>query len=78
MRYAADVGKGRHSVKKIDRELFAFEREIDWVGILQSAAAATDIGAFFDTLSPSTAGYRALKKTLGPYREIAAAGGWPP
>lgn len=76
LRYAADVGGGRISVKKIDRELFAFDREIDWVEILQNAAAAPDIEVFFDTLPPSTADYRALRTALSAYRGIAAAGGW--
>ena len=79
MRYVADQREGRIAPREIDPKLFdtARDAEIDWETLSPAAFGTPDMKAFLSQQAPPSQQYRALRKKLSEYKDLAARGGWP-
>jgi murein L,D-transpeptidase YcbB/YkuD len=76
VRYARHVHVGRMNPDEFPRDWGVRPAPYDARAELAAAITSDRLGPWLDSLPPPYSGYRALKRGLAQYREIAAAGGW--
>ena len=74
--YAADLKTGRVIPQKVDPRLFRNRKTVDVLRILTDMNKYREPTAYLDEFEPKNPQYRALKKLLVQYRDLAAKGGW--
>ncbi|MEJ2084454.1 MAG: L,D-transpeptidase family protein [Acidobacteriota bacterium] len=74
----AHLVSGRVDPFDLDREWIAVRREIDLVAALEAALETGEVRAFLESLLPDHQGYFLLRDLGRRYRDLVAAGGWPP
>lgn len=77
LKYTSDLRKGRLPSDRLEADLPPNGRVLAPVSLLESAAAAADLGGYLQRLRPDNPHYRRLREALDRYREIADAGEWP-
>ncbi|RAK61837.1 murein L,D-transpeptidase [Phenylobacterium hankyongense] len=75
-RYAKAVHVGRLAPADFLKEWGVRPAAYDPAADLGAAVATDRLGPWLESLPPPYSGYRALRRGLAAYREIAAAGGW--
>ena len=75
--YGRDVSRGRVDPAAVDTQWTASPQPLDLVSALSMAADADDAGTWLRSIEPPQRGYRALRRALQRYREIARRGPWP-
>ncbi|MEM6438460.1 MAG: L,D-transpeptidase family protein [Pseudomonadota bacterium] len=75
-RYAGDLSAGALEPRKIDRNIHRFPERPDGAGLLLSAAAAPDLGAWLASLAPQDPSYERLRALYADLAARARAGGW--
>lgn len=68
---------GQVNPETIQSEWFIKGRYEDLAAVLEKGLAAKDVPGALDSLRPSHAVYKGLKRAFGMYRDLAGAGGWP-
>ncbi|MDB5450355.1 MAG: peptidoglycan binding domain protein [Phenylobacterium sp.] len=76
LRYARAVHVGRLAPADFLKEWGVRPAPYDPAADLAAAVATDRLGPWLESLPPPYSGYRALRRGLAAYREIAAAGGW--
>lgn len=76
LRYVANLQAGRLAPRLIDPDLFVFERNVDYLGILIGLTQTADVASYLASLAPHSKTYSELKKKLSEYRSISQRGGW--
>jgi len=74
----AHLASGRVDPYDLDREWIAVRREVDLVEALEAAIETGEVGALLESLLPDHRGYFLLRDLGRRYRDLVAAGGWPP
>jgi len=75
--YGRDVSRGRVDPAAVDTQWTAASQPLDLIAALGWAADADDVGTWLRSIEPPQRGYRALRRALQRYREIAQRGPWP-
>lgn len=75
--YGNDVSRGRVDPAAVDTQWTASPHALDLVSVLSNAADADEVGGLLRFIEPPQPGYRALRRALQHYREIARRGPWP-
>src|ERR1041384_7353288 len=75
--YARDVSDGRVEPALVDSQWTRAARSEDLAVLLQLALDAEQVVPMLQDLTPTQAGYVALRDALGHYRDIALHGDWP-
>jgi len=75
--YARDVSYGRVEPALVDSRWTRSARSTDFAALLQLALDAEQVAPTLQDLTPTQAGYVALRDALGRYRDIAQHGDWP-
>lgn len=75
--YSRDVSRGRVDPAAVDTQWTASPHALDLVSLLSSAADADEAGGLLRSIEPPQPGYRALRRALQRYREVAQRGPWP-
>ena len=75
--YGSDVSRGRVEPAAVDTQWSASPHALDLVAALSNAADADEVGGLLRSIEPPQPGYRALRRALRHYREIARRGPWP-
>src|SRR5689334_11047705 len=75
--YARDVSDGRVEPARVDSQWTRAARNEDLAVLLQLALDADLVAPTLQDLTPTHAGYVALRDALGRYRDIALHGDWP-
>lgn len=78
LRYAADIKIGRFLPNKVDPNLYWRRKKVDLSRALTILAQEKKFDQWTSAWQPQIPEYRALKKTLRRYFDIAAKGGWQP
>lgn len=75
--YARDLSQGRVKPAAVTRDNAIVSHGLGTLSLLDGAEDADELPAYIASLRPHTPRYDRLKKALGDYRKIVAAGGWP-
>ena len=75
--YGRDVSRGRVDPAAVDTQWTASPNALDLVSVLSDAADADEVSGWLRSIEPPQPGYRALRRALQRYREIARRGAWP-
>lgn len=78
VRYANDATIGRSPPRRNDPNTSASEKIVDPTAVLLSAADATEVDAYVDTLPPQDRIYKGLQEALRRYRALEKSGTWQP
>ncbi len=76
--YARDVNSGLLDPRSIDKEMNATREVYETSELLQGAANATNLVAFYDTLPPQSAEYARLMALKAELETLVSAEGWGP
>lgn len=77
LRYIGDVRTGRTVPSQVNRDNAVYPERGDTAAALAQGLAASDFGAWLESLPPADPRYRRLRAALASFRAIAAGGGWP-